>query len=179
MQQLVSTSDKQPVDILQWVFEAILFHESLVNLTHLTQPPFRLCHHTASNPEKLLCKSGDGCFLPEFWGAHNRRVRRIQGIRGLFCLMRGALTKWGGEHSCWQRSYRLKGGLLGWQRGRQWAATKLWRKRRHRWSTVHTWTVHVSSTLLSHSHHLNPLALSLCWTLQPSLFIAQLLSCRF
>lgn len=106
LQQLVGTSAKQPVDILQ-LFECLKVtkcNEPWVNLTYLTQSPFWLCNHTATNPEKLLCKSGDGCLMPEFWRAHNGRGGWIRGTRGLFRLMKGALCKWGGEHSCWQRS---------------------------------------------------------------------------
>lgn len=102
LQQLVGISAKQQVDILQCL-KVTLIDES-VNLTYLTQSPNRLCDHTATNPEKLLSKSGDGCFLPEFWRAHNGLGGWIKGTWDLFRLMRGALSMRGGEHSWWQRS---------------------------------------------------------------------------
>lgn len=132
-----------------------LFHESLVSLTYLTQSPFRLCNHAATYPEKLLCESRYGCFVPEFWGAHNGWGGRIPGAWGLFGLVEGASSQRGGEHPCWQRSQRLKGGLLGWA-GQWLAAAQSWGHRCHRWCDVHPWIVHLSPTILSHRHCMNP-----------------------
>lgn len=73
--------------------------ESRVNLTHLTQPPFWLRDHAAANPEKLLCESGHGGFVPEFWRAHNGRRRRIQRTGALSHMRTGAFSKGGRDHS--------------------------------------------------------------------------------
>lgn len=73
--------------------------ESRVNLTHLTQPPFWLRDHAATNPEKLLRQSGHGGLVPQFWRAHNGRRRRVQRTGALSHLRTGAFGEGGREQS--------------------------------------------------------------------------------
>ena len=148
-----------------WVFSGKII--SRVNsLTYLTQPPFRLCNHAAPNPEKLLCQSRYGRFLPELWWAHDGRAGGVQVARGLFPLMAGAPSQRGGEHPWGQRPQGLEGGPLGRRGALRRAATQSWRQRGHSWVDVHPWIVDLSPTIQSHLLHMNPPSSSFCWALQ-------------
>lgn len=160
--------------VLQGILHQILFVSRkmwylflmLVCLTHLTQSPFGLCNHTATNPEKLLSESGDGCFLPKFWRAHNGVGGWIQGVWALLGLAEAAFSHWGGKHPWWNRSQRLKGGRPRWHGGQWWTAAQPLRLWCHCWADVPLWTFHLAPALLSHPHYVSPTSASLRWAPQ-------------
>lgn len=178
----VGTSGKQSACTLLGDFEDEEKKKHVMNLTYLSQSPFRLCNHTATNPEKLLCKPWDRWFLPQLWGCHNGVGGGHQGARGgVLPLARGALGKWGVKHSMWQRPQRLKGGLHRRQGGQWRGAAQPWRQRCHSCGDVHSCTVHVGPPLLSpHTTltHFHPFPHSFGPVSRVS-FVSSLLSCSF